>query len=272
MFVFRPQKEFDFLIISSPLKSILHIEVKRTMSEAYKQKAFKQLQKGFNFFLETIPFWEKSDWNYVRVVYFSLKEDGSAFLSKTSKLFCDKCQPFVLDSTTNFSDWWSNISAQLTTSQHASSYDSSTYITTLKVLLHQMFQQGNCVTKKDLLDYTKDKCESVSSSENIFFWSNVQYNVLSEPKLKRVAFNSQFGTGKTILLKEKVRSLLRENRNCKIVFVVFEDRDATKESLLMKTYREEFRSSKANVILCSLKTNGKFHVTCTVDAAEWDHG
>jgi hypothetical protein len=135
-----------------------------------------------------------------------------------------------------------------------------------------MFQQGDCVTKKDLLDYTKDKCESVSSSENIFFWSNVQYNVLSEPKLKRVAFNSQFGTGKTILLKEKVRSLLRENRNCKIVFVVFEDRDATKESLLMKTYREEFRSSKANVKLCSLKTNGKFHVTCTVDAAEWDHG
>jgi hypothetical protein len=268
MFVFRPQKEFDFLIISSPLKSILHIEVKRTMSEAYKQRAFTQLQKGLNFFLETIPFGEEANWNYVKVVFFALKGDGSSFTSKTSKSFCDNCQPFVLDSTTNFSDWWSNISAQLTTSQH----DSSTYIITLKVLLHQMFQQGNCVTKKDLLEYTKDKCESVSSSENIFFWSNVQYNVLSEPKLKRVAFNSQFGTGKTILLKEKARSLIRENKNCKIVFVVFEDSDATKESLLMKTYREEFGSLTANVKLCSLKTNGKFHVTCTVDAAEWDHG
>jgi hypothetical protein len=160
----------------------------------------------------------------------------------------------------------------LTTSQCASSYDSSTYILTLKVLLHQMFQQGDCVTKKDLLEYTRDKCESVSSSANIFFWSNVQYNVLSEPKLKRVAFNSQFGTGKTILLKEKARSLIRENKNCKIVFVVFEDSNATKESLLMKTYREEFRSFTANVILYSLKTNGKFHLTCTVDAAEWDHG
>jgi hypothetical protein len=135
-----------------------------------------------------------------------------------------------------------------------------------------MFQQGDCVTKKDLIDYTRDKCESVSSLENIFFWSNVQYNVLSEPKLKRVAFNSQFGTGKTILLKEKARSLIRENKNCKIVFVVFEDSDATKESLLMKAYREEFRSLTANVILYSLKTNGKFHVTCTVDTAEWDHG
>jgi hypothetical protein len=284
VFIFRPEKEFDFLIISSPLKSILHIEVKRTMSEDYKQvyqqgykqgykeKAFKQLQKGFDFFQETIPFGGKSDWNYVRLVYFALKQNGKVFTSKTCNSFCDNCRPFVLDSTTNFSDWWLNISAQLTTSQRASYYDSSTYIITLKVLLHQMFQQGKCVTKKDLLDYTIDTCESVSSSENIFFWSNVQYNVLSEPKLKRVAFNSQFGTGKTILLKEKAISLIRENKNCKIVFVVFEDSDATKESLLMKTYREEFRSLTANVILYSLKTNGKFHVTCTVDAAEWDHG
>jgi hypothetical protein len=31
----------------------------------------------------------------------------------------------------------------------------------------------------------------------------------------------------------------------------------------MKTNREEFGSLKANVELCSLKTNGKFHVTCS---------
>ena len=42
----RTTKEFDFLIISEPLKTIVHIEVKRHLNAETRDKAAKQLENG----------------------------------------------------------------------------------------------------------------------------------------------------------------------------------------------------------------------------------
>ena len=52
----RTTKEFDFLIISEPLKTIVHIEVKRHLNAETRDKAAKQLENGRKLFQDTIPF------------------------------------------------------------------------------------------------------------------------------------------------------------------------------------------------------------------------
>jgi hypothetical protein len=63
--------EFDFLIISRSEHIILHIEVKRSVSEA--EAAFKQLEKGYEYFNKVIPFSKSGNWKYIKAAYFQVR-------------------------------------------------------------------------------------------------------------------------------------------------------------------------------------------------------
>jgi hypothetical protein len=78
--------EIDFLIISLPLKSIIHIEAKRANTDSSRSSATKQLERGLTFFEENCSFPSSENWKYIKMLTFGeVVED-----------ICSQCQPFVL--------------------------------------------------------------------------------------------------------------------------------------------------------------------------------
>jgi hypothetical protein len=117
--------------------------------------------------------------------------------------------------------------------------NTETYTDIVKFLLHQMLMQKDCLTDSDISNCTQEKIERISTLENIFFWNNVQFSLLTNIAMKRVVFASTFGTGKTSCIKAKAEQLLKDNQ--KVVIVVFQDGDTSKDSLLKKTYEIHFQ-------------------------------
>jgi hypothetical protein len=78
--------EFDFIVISLPLKSIIQIEAKRGNNEKNREHANEQLKRGQDFFAKNCPFPDSENWNYIKMMSFgeSVKKD-----------ICDDCKPFV---------------------------------------------------------------------------------------------------------------------------------------------------------------------------------
>jgi len=63
---------------------------------------------------------------------------------------------------------------------------------------------------------------------------------------------SDFGTGKTSLLKAKAKILLAQKQ--KIVIIIFDDKEANKESILTTQWKIEFGKD----VVHNLKGSGKF--------------
>ena len=102
----------------------------------------------------------------------------------------------------------------------------------------------------DLLKYTDEKIENISSLDKNIFWTSAQFSILNDDSKKRVIFMSDFGTGKTTLIRTKAKQLLME-RNA-VIIISFEDRRSTSESLLTALLKAEFGN-----IVHSLRGSGK---------------
>ena len=109
-----------------------------------------------------------------------------------------------------------------------------------------MFQREQLFTKTDLANYTTEAAEKMFEFDNkTFFWTKHQ-KALIDTSPKRVLFTSEFGTGKTTLLKAKAKQLGRERHlqhlkdkskktessSGKIFFIVFIGEDALLTQLL----------------------------------------
>jgi hypothetical protein len=158
-------------------------------------------------------------------------------MMKNIPSICTKCQQFVVGPKWNFSIWWKDIEALLAPQNSPESTE--TYSDIIKFLLHQMLMQKDCLTDSDITKYSQEKIERISTLENIFFWNNVKLSLLTNIAMKRVVFASTFGTGKTSCIRAKAEQLLKENK--KVVIVVFQDGDTSKDSLLKKTYEIHFQ-------------------------------
>jgi hypothetical protein len=79
--------EIDFLIISLPLKAIIHIEAKKGNNNSNRRKASDQLKRGLTFFKDNFPFPSSENWNYKKMMCFG---------ESVEKDICDECRPFVL--------------------------------------------------------------------------------------------------------------------------------------------------------------------------------
>ena len=90
----------------------------------------------------------------------------------------------------------------------------------------------------DLLKYTDDKTEKISSLEKKIFWTSAQFSILNDESKKRVIFMSEFGTGKTVLLRTKAKQLLSQGKE--VLIISFEDSESKTESLLATLLKAEF--------------------------------
>jgi hypothetical protein len=83
----KTKGEFDFIIISSASKSIIHIEAKRGNNPGNREHAEIQLNRGQAFFEENFPFPSSENWNYVKMMCFG---------ECVEKNICPLCRPFIL--------------------------------------------------------------------------------------------------------------------------------------------------------------------------------
>jgi hypothetical protein len=81
--------EFDFIVISSTLKSIIQIEAKKGNNKKNKEDAETQLNRGQSFFEENFPFPKSENWKYVKMMCFG---------ESVEKGICENCKPFILGS------------------------------------------------------------------------------------------------------------------------------------------------------------------------------
>jgi hypothetical protein len=79
--------EIDFLIMSLPLKAIIHIEAKKGNSNSNRRKASVQLKRGLAFFEQNFAFPSSENWNYRKMMCFG---------ESVEKDICEQCKPFVL--------------------------------------------------------------------------------------------------------------------------------------------------------------------------------
>ena len=86
-----PSGEFDFIVISLPLKSIIHIEAKAGYNKSSRRSASEQLESGLTFFNEKFPLPASENWKYVKMMCFGDSVDND---------ICVQCRPFILG--TNF--------------------------------------------------------------------------------------------------------------------------------------------------------------------------
>jgi hypothetical protein len=132
--------EFDFLIVSEPLQTIFHIEVKRTCSQNTSNSAAKQLDRGLRLMQDKIPFPEKEKWKYVRMMCFGIDAEKHS-------IFCPECKKYVLGPNTYV---WSEVTKTINQPVLASA-SSKTYLNILKFLFYEMFRQESCATTKQLI-------------------------------------------------------------------------------------------------------------------------
>jgi hypothetical protein len=254
----RTQKEFDFLIISQPSQTIIHIEVKKTCSESQLKSATKQLHNGLQMFQATIPFPRSQNCKYARVIYFGLAEKGKEsggyslnFIKETSfENQCGKCKNFIIGPNTDLNLWWNELTkcVSLETKEWLHAKTDDTYQNVLSFLLHQMYKQQDCATTGQLVQLTSQTSDKICNPDTILFWSKEQYKTLKDLKETKVALTSGFGTGKTILIRAKAKELIASGQ--KVVLVIFEI--TAEKTILRMEYEKLFQTGNSLIAITSL--------------------
>ena len=208
--------EYDFLIVSQPLRTIFHIEVKRTRSEKSFEKAAKMLDSGLKTIQNNVQFPEEEKWNYAKMIYFGRDDTKHA-------VCCPECQRFVLGPT---NDIWAEITK--TIEKPAQSKSSiKTYLDVLKFLLHEMYKQEKKVVKA-----TKDIKRVALTSE-----FGTGKTIMLQAKAREILDTGDPKEGERG--KGKGKSHLNKN---KVVIVTFEGDSL--DTFLKLEYQQKFPGAK----------------------------
>jgi len=116
----------------------------------------------------------------------------------------------------------------------------------------------------DLKDFFQKYMMATSNTQNIIFWSKDQLKTMDKNG-KRVFLAAPYGTGKTTLLRTKLRRSISESVNPnnninsssssskntkKFVFIIFEDsREYMRDSLLKMDIQREFKDVPEEISL-----------------------
>ncbi len=102
----RTVGEYDFWIISYPLRTIVQIEAKRSNASKARKSAKIQLEKGFDFLRSKISLPEQENWKFVKSIWFDDTTDQTNV--------CKSCSTLVLhckdsDFEECLKNWWDSI-------------------------------------------------------------------------------------------------------------------------------------------------------------------
>ena len=211
-------REKDFIIINLSLGYIMQLEVKANVKNY--QSSIKQFIDGkqkLNTVLNSIKI-DQSGWRYIGVFY---AQKGSDF-----PLFnCKPCLDFAIIGLHNLELKLEEIEAKIQnlTPEWNPAERIEDFIQLLKELMYMT--QGHIeapVTKSNLLKNVVKSIDKSGTVENILFWTPQQLSVIHAMNEPFMIFHSFYGTGKTLLLKERAKYLLKKYPGQIIYFYVQE--------------------------------------------------
>ena len=137
--------------------------------------------------------------------------------------------------------------------------DASTYQNIVQDILFMMHIQKQVVTPTDLANYTF--CNSSEMTINYYLLTKEQLPIFLS-QAKRVIFQSDFGTGKTVLLRAQAQKLAIPRKRAKdsskiaknICFVIF-----LEESAMLVKSIQEFAREFLNIDVLFLKSAGNYY-------------
>ena len=124
--------------------------------------------------------------------------------------FCDDCKPFVLTEKTDFVQWWKDQNDFYGSSMDLAQSDNELF----KFLIFSQHMHKEPVTKRDIVDQFHNTISSkVGTPINILLWNRQQLSTLNSAEDLKLIITGPFGSGKTILLKEKAIQVAKKIRN-----------------------------------------------------------
>ena len=199
------RQEFDFLIVSVSRKVIIHMETKST----YTAGAFRQLGRSSKMFEQNFSDILDDSWQFGRVACFY----GEKCLPDECA-DCAHLQPWIITRDTDICSWWKAITDKFPKVENMNEAR-NTFIKVFEMLLFAMHANtGSITTSKTVGKLTELITGRIGTVENISFWSKVQLPLLNslDVKMRRVIFRSGYGTGKTLLMREKLERLAKDNQ------------------------------------------------------------
>ncbi|XP_066922338.1 uncharacterized protein [Clytia hemisphaerica] len=200
----KKHQEFDFLIFSWSKKLIIGIEVKTQLSS---KRPFEQLDKYHSIFEERLGDQLGKGWTFCPAIY----------VAKDKFLLQNR---HYISKDTNIKLWLKIIidSFPEVLSQTPSIHPIEQLKKILKIIVFTIYvskkDQQKPITSSCWINYVSEVIDSLSSSQNIIFYSQKQHPVLtsSDPRYNKLVIYGGFGTGKSFLLQEKAIMMSKDDR------------------------------------------------------------
>lgn len=216
---FKKNKEYDFLLLSAKRKLIVAIEVKRSKDKV--THARKQLESTKEMFETKFADEIQGGWRFCPVVFVYENVDNNADPDIVTRQTISECTKGVseIKEVNKCTSYNQNIIEN--TGENDARQQLKNLIKILVFCLHlnrplSKEKQGPLTTSK-WINWLFEVIETVSTYDNIWFYSKEQLEILFGDHSK-VIIDGGYGTGKTILLREKAKMLARQGE--KVLFLV----------------------------------------------------
>ena len=222
-------QEFDFLILSSTRKAIIPIEVKAARTKSAQPKALKQLKKYQQIFQELFGNIFDETWQFGHTVYFHKA-------NLNNEEICDACNLWTLQKDSDFQSWWKNIEDQFPKVPVVEQEDARRQLLKAFSLLLFSIHINTPITTTKSIEKVMEHLSIISDTVNIIFWSEKQLPLLEsqDPKFKRVIFCSTYGSGKTLIIREKIERLASQGQKTLYILGVGNADEGEKNLLHLK--------------------------------------
>jgi predicted ATPase len=114
----------------------------------------------------------------------------------------------VLTKDTNFSEWWADQTENLSQGKISSQKSDNDLF---KYLIFSQHAHKEPVSKAELANKFHNTLTSkIGNKKNIILWSKEQLTISQNKNAKQLIISGPFGSGKTILLKEKAKEVAKQ--------------------------------------------------------------
>ena len=141
---------------------------------------------------------------------------------------CDDCKPFALDLNSDLKKWWNKCIESVEDNLNnqkgkraKTNDDEDSYKRLIQTLLFlsRVSRDKNIHTRRGAASKLLDNMKSLGALDNRVLWTSEQFKIIygNSP---RVFFNSQFGSGKTLLLQTKCLNEANKDHNTRAYYIV----------------------------------------------------
>ena len=250
------EENIDFLIFSWTRKLIIPIEIRTELgsTDDYKGSSMTrsddcQINRPKANLEELFCAFIDQEWQLCPSIYVC-----DTKLNKNDSICCDHIKWIISDEYID--KWWANIQLHFPEIQNKSGHEDARQQTldmvSLLLFIRHVYNVPITTSKTD--ENIVVQMDSIGSEEEIIFWSKDQMSLLQEEneKLNYIMFKSGYGTGKSIVMRQKAENLAKSGYRC--LFVVGGSRVSKRNTLLHLKLQERWTGTgrDENIVLRSL--------------------